>query len=100
MKKILVSKGDNAVLYISNIAEMVENGINVGGMIFGAVESIDVFDVDQSLIPENCIGKYSYNPTDGFTVNLNWQPSATEAVTDLQNQQAQIILALVMNDLM
>lgn len=100
MKKVLVNKGDNSVIHVSNIAIEVENGIDVGGIVFGAVDVIDVFDVEDSAIPINAVGKYCYSPSEGFTNNPNWSPPVDETVAELQAQNAQIILALVMNDLM
>jgi hypothetical protein len=89
--KVLVDKHTKAVVYIGKTAEMVENGIDVGGMVFGMAEQLDIFDVEN--VPENVrSNEYLYTESEGFVKNPNFElpvPGPTDEIQQLKQQLAE-----------
>jgi hypothetical protein len=98
MKKLIVSKSDGSLVYVSNMADVVENGIDVGGLVFPS-QSVDVFEVD--VVPDGVtVQTHCYTVADGFFANPGYNVAKNPEIDALKEQNAQIILTLVMNDLM
>jgi hypothetical protein len=87
--KVLVDKLTKVVLDIREQANIVENGIDVGGLIYAQVNQITIYDVDT--IPSGVQPQqYLYDPTNGFTPNPNYvKPADINSVIDYVTQQQQ-----------
>lgn len=84
MKVITYSNG--VVIYIGPVAEIVENGIDVGQSILGE-QGLSIYDVpDVDMVGKEVL-KFLYNGVDGFTANPNYQPPVppdTDRINALQ----------------
>lgn len=69
--KIIVRKYDKVVVFIGEKAEIVENGIDVGGLVYGGENIYDIFDL--TTLP-NEVKAQKYKFKDGvFVINDGYQ---------------------------
>jgi hypothetical protein len=88
MKKLIVSKSDSVIVFISNVADIAENGIDVGGLIFPS-QSVDVFEVDS--IPDGVtVQTHCYTEVDGFVVNPGYNAPKNEMAEQIDELRAQV----------
>lgn len=72
MKKVICFKDTGVVVHISDTAEMAENGIDVGGMIYAQVDELEILEV--ASVPVN-VKPQAFKLIDGvFTANENYIP--------------------------
>lgn len=90
--KLLVSKIDNSIVFVSNVADSVDNGIDVGGLIFPS-QGVNVFDVES--IPEGVTTqKFCYTVADGFTFNPEYNTPENDEVEQLKQDRDNLLLAV------
>lgn len=106
VKTIITRKGDDVITNIVTSTEVVPNGLQVADPIMGTyiIAGIDDYNVYTDLetvdtiVPE----QYTYTITNGFVKNANYKPyvSIEDQLVMVQQQNAQMILALVQGGLM
>ena len=91
--KILLD-GNNVVIHISENAQLVENGIDVGGLVYGdkTLQIIEVESVPEAVLPQ----KYCYTVGSGFYLNSGYVEyiGPEQKVSQLEAQVALMQVAL------
>jgi len=83
--KVLIDKNTNVIIDIKEKAEMVDNGLDVGDVVYGCYDIITVYEVES--VPEN-VKPQKYKYIDGnFIVNSDYKEFVT-----FESQQIKIDL--------
>ena len=99
MKKILTDINTDVVVFIGNKADIVSNGIDVGGLVYANSDGFNIIEVE-SIDDSIKVQKYKYI-NGNFVLNSDYtEPVNQNDVAELQAQNAQMLLALVNGGLM
>jgi len=99
--KVLTNKITNEILVIGQKADIVSNGIDLGGTILGIAVNDGVFVedlpniIDVEVVPDEVIPhKYCYTVAHGFVLNQNYSIPESEQISALKRQVSLMQTAL------